>query len=320
VPLNFSISKIREMIYSRQFKLKPFPPFDFHLSALIFSGGDRSISSYEDGTFRKVIQFGQNLFLLNVKSSGSVDSPELLTEVKSPTRVTAITEQELGKVVSTIFNLDLDLEPFYDIAQTDLILAGLIKQLRGLKSPTTATVFEALVDSIVEQQISLNVAHSISKKIIKNFGNSIEVDGERFYAFPTPDKLSMADPEDLRKRGLSFRKAKCIKDISALIENKSLNLESLKAMTEIDKIRDELDKLPGVGVWTAEMTMIRGMQKYEALPADDIGLQRTISHFYFDDRRVSSGELRSVASKWGQWKGLAAFYFVIASIMDLRTG
>ena len=65
------------------------------------------------------------------------------------------------------------------------------------------------------------------------------------------------------------------------------------------------------------MTMIRGMQKFEALPADDIGLQRVISHFYFNDRRISSEEVRNIAEKWGKWKGLAAFYFVVASILDL---
>jgi DNA-3-methyladenine glycosylase II len=32
------------------------------------------------------------------------------------------------------------------------------QQLYGLKNPTTPTVFEALLDSIVEQQISLKVA------------------------------------------------------------------------------------------------------------------------------------------------------------------
>lgn len=154
------------MIYSKQIVLKPFPPFDFHLCALIFSGGDREIGNYENSIFHKVEQIGEHLFLLNIKSTGSVDSPELQIEVKSIVKVTRSTETILGKIVDTIFNLNLDLQPFYEIAQNDALLKYLVKELKGLRSPTTSTVFEALVDSIVEQQISLNVAHGISNKIM----------------------------------------------------------------------------------------------------------------------------------------------------------
>ena len=51
-------------------------------------------------------------------------------------------------------------------------MASLISQLRGVKSPTTPTVFEALVDSVIEQQISLKAAHSIEKRLIRAVGKS----------------------------------------------------------------------------------------------------------------------------------------------------
>jgi len=43
-----------------------------------------------------------------------------------------------------------------------------------------------------------------------------------------------------------------------------------------------------VGIWTAEMTMIRGMQKFDAIPAYDLGLRRVISHYYYQDRRPAA--------------------------------
>ncbi len=48
--------------------------------------------------------------------------------------------------------------------------------LRGLKSPGTPTVFEALVDSIIEQQISIKVAWVLENRLIKAFGDPLEID------------------------------------------------------------------------------------------------------------------------------------------------
>jgi len=56
----------------------------------------------------------------------------------------------------------------------------------------------------------------------------------------------------------------------------------------------------------------------EAIPADDIGLQRVISHYYSDGRKISSQEVREIAENWGKWKGLAGFYLIMAEILGLR--
>ena len=54
-----------------------------------------------------------------------------------------------------------------------------------------------------------------------------------------------------------------------------------------DRIISELDEIRGIGVWTAELTMLRGMQKLDALPADDFGIRRVISRYYCDSRNRS---------------------------------
>ncbi len=63
--------------------------------------------------------------------------------------------------------------------------------------------------------------------------------------------------------------------------------------------------------------MLRGMQRLEALPADDLGLRRVISRYYFGGKRISSAEARLIAEAWREWKGLAAYYLVVADMKDL---
>jgi DNA-3-methyladenine glycosylase II len=63
--------------------------------------------------------------------------------------------------------------------------------------------------------------------------------------------------------------------------------------------------------------MVRGMRK-NALPADDLGLRRVISHYYCSDKKISSAEARMIAEKWGNWKGLAVFYLIIGERIGIE--
>jgi DNA-3-methyladenine glycosylase II len=77
-----------------------------------------------------------------------------------------------------------------------------------------------------------------------------------------------------------------------------LNLEKFKNYDSSEQIIRELDEIRGVGVWTAELTMLRGMQRLEALPADDLGLRRVISRYYRDGKMVPNSEARRTAKNW----------------------
>jgi DNA-3-methyladenine glycosylase II len=292
--------------------MKAVPPFDFDLSAKIFSGGDKQIGKYENGQYRRVIRVDNKLILVTLTSSGSIEQPKITAELKSNSEISGNDKKKAEEIIYSLFNLKLDLKPFYEDVKNDKTMANLTQKLRGLKSPTTPTVFEALIDSISEQQISLNVAHSLERNLIKTFGDTLKINGDVYYAYPTLEKLASADIEKLRHCGLSSRKAEYIRDVSKMITDKKLDLEKLKGYEDTKEIIDELCEIRGIGVWTAELTMVRGMQKLEAIPADDLDIRRWISHYYCNDRKISSEEARRIAEKWGKWKGLASFYLLMA--------
>jgi len=302
----------------KRLTIKAVPPFDFDLSVRIFSSGDKQISNYEKGLFWQVFRIDSKLILVTMKSLGTVDQPKLSVELKSDEEISSYEKKMVKEIVSCLFNLKLELKPFYEEVKDDKIMSKLGQKLRGLKGPSTATVFEALICSITEQQISLNVAHTIERNLIKTFGDALKIDDEVYYAFPTPQRLTSASIESLRKCGLSGKKAEYIKDVSRLVADGKLDLEKLKGREDTKEIMNELCKIRGIGVWTAELTMIRGMQKQEVIPADDIGLRRHISHYYCNDRKISSQEARRIAEKWGRWKGSASFYLIVAGRLGIQ--
>lgn len=305
-------------IYSMELMISPKPPFDFGLSATIFAEGGRQIRRYADGRYWQVIRVNNKPILITISSLGTVEKPELLVELKSSREISDDDETRAEETINSLFNLRLELSQFYEEIKNDDIISGIARRLRGLKSPTTETVFEALIDSIIEQQIALNVAHSIEVKIVKTFGNTLDINGDIYYAFPTPQALASTTIEQIRKCGLSQRKSEYITSISKLVADKKLDLDRLKLIDDTKEIIRELDEVRGIGVWTAELTMLRGMHRLEVIPADDLGVRRCISHYYYNDRKISARETRMIAEKWGRWKGLARFYIIVAERLIIK--
>jgi DNA-3-methyladenine glycosylase II len=304
--------------------LSPVPPFDFDLSAAIFSEGDPDIRSYREGIFRQVIRVEGRIVLAEITSEGTVDRPRLKLRLR-PGPLPPGVLKAAGRAVTSLFNFDLDLSPFERAVRADPVMSAMVGRLRGLKPPRTATVFEALADSILEQQISLAAAHSIEKRVTRTFGDTLEWEGREYYAFPTPGRLADASPEELRACGLSLKKAEYILGIARQIRDGTLDLETHGPAKDTETIIRKLSGLRGVGLWTAELAVLRGLSRLDAIPADDLGIRRSISRYYSKASRIDTGEARRIARAWGKWKGLAAYYLLVAErmgiwIQDLKIG
>ncbi|HWQ20953.1 MAG TPA: hypothetical protein VN455_14325 [Methanotrichaceae archaeon] len=205
-------------------ELSPVPPYDFDLSCMIFSEGDAQIRRYQDGAFWQVIRSGGKLLLATLCSYGTVDSPRLQADLTSDMDLSPGDGTAAAGLLSDLFSLNLDLTPFYEHVRDDGVMSLLTSRLRGLKSPSTSTVFEALIDSIIEQQISLKAAWSLERRLIRAFGDVLKLGQDVYYAYPTPDRLARAAPEELRGCGLSTRKAEYVQNVSALVRD-GLDLE-----------------------------------------------------------------------------------------------
>jgi DNA-3-methyladenine glycosylase II len=305
------------MAFTQTLTINTQEPFDFDLSAQIFAGGDRQVRIFADGCFSQVINIGGKLILVNITSKGTVDKPELSVELKSTSDLSLEEKKKAEETINYIFNLKFPLRTFYEQAKADPIMVQITQKLYGLKNPTTPTVFEALVDSIVEQQISIKFARTVEHRIAKKFGDQLEIDVDTYFAFPTPQNIVNAGKDEIQQVGLSRRKTEYIQEAAKLIVNDKLDLEHLKTHKNPEEIILELDEIRGIGVWTAELTMLRGMQKLDAFPADDFGIRRVISRYYCSEKAVDAGEAREIAKAWGNWKGLAAYYLIIAEAKDL---
>lgn len=300
--------------------LVPVPPYDFDLSARIFSRGDPAVRIYSNGVYRQAIDITGNPTLIEVRSDGTPDNPRLEITATRGVDEPDVEETDIREIVSSMFNIYDDLVPFYNAIRDDPVMKDLTRQFYGLKSPTTPTLFEALVDSIIEQQISLKVAHSLQVRLIKKTGKRLETGGNVYYCYPSPGSLATAPESLFRECGMTRRKGEYIKGLSASIVSGDLDLDTFRTYEDTGRIIREMMEIRGIGKWTAELAIIRGIHKLDAFPADDVGLQRILSRFYRDGKKVTSDEARIIAGGWGAWQGLAAFYLDLAEFLGLVPG
>lgn len=295
--------------------LKPKPPYDFTLHHKFFSFNKPSPAVYENGTWKRALRLkSQKLVPLKVRMLGDVEKPRL--EVRIFTEIDGKEKQEIENKLSWVFSTKEDLTELYTFMERDPILKKLKQKLYGLRPFRHSTVFEGIIKSIIQQQISLIASMHMTHRLTERFGDKVSVGKEEFYEFPSPNSLSNASIEELRRCGLSGQKAKYIKEFSERVTNSEFDPENLKQLSS-EEIVEMLTLFKGIGRWTAELVIVTSTGK-EALPADDLGARRAVSRFYFGKQLISGNELRGFTEKWGKFKGIITYYLICAERLEAK--
>jgi len=209
--------------------------------------------------------------------------------------------------VARQFSTDLDLQPFYALAEADPVLRQLIGHFRGMRVPQAPRVFEILISAIIEQQVNLSFAHKVKKVLIDTYGRGVDFEGRRYSAFPEPAALAITTPRELLPLQVSGPKARYIIAISRLVLDGTLDLENLRQL-EPALAHEKLLELKGVGHWTAQYVGLRALRHLDCLPAADVGLQKVIQHFYALRKRPTPERVQKMARAWRGWRSYATFY------------
>jgi len=210
-------------------------------------------------------------------------------------------------VVARQFSTDLDLNPFYRLAEGDKVLSKLTRHFAGMRIPQSPNIFETLVSAILEQQVNLTFAHQVKKALIETHGNPVEFDGRRYNAFPDPAALAILTPRQLRRIQVSGPKARYILELSRAVLDGSLDLEALRTFDPA-LARAKLVAHKGLGPWTAQYVGLRALGQLDSLPAADVGLQKAIQRFYGLRQQPSPARVERIARAWAGWRSYATFY------------
>lgn len=284
---------------------QPLPPYDF---AHTMNGARfyAVLGRRHEGAWRRALRVGNAVVLVEIRQYGSDDAPVLEARVLSASG--AFERVTLQAKLERLLNLHIDLRPFYEHAQRDPVLWNTVQHVYGLRTITSESVLEALVLSIIEQQITLRMAHAAERWLFAAYGDSIAYAGETFYVFPTPERLAALTIDDLRPLKITGMRIQRILDAAQAVASGTLDLEGLRGL-EPDERYALLRGLKGVGHWTACWTLLKGLGDFANFGSGDVGLRAAVNSYYFDQPgNAPRGVVDSLLAEYAPYDGIAAFY------------
>jgi DNA-3-methyladenine glycosylase II len=302
--------------------LRPRAPFDFAATARFLRYTEtEAVDHFAGGIYRRAVHSGDQLNLLKVESRGTLSRP-LLAITLGHNGVGADRALETGEaLVRRMFSVDHDLKKFRAQVANDPLMSMLEARHRGLHIARWPNLFEALVISILLQQISTAGAITMKRRLVERFGETLASAGETLYAFPRAAVLARARAEELRALGLSGSKAASIIELARRVEEGDLNEEEL-GREDNEALIARLTGLRGVGRWTAEWALMLHFGRTDVFPAGDLALRGFVVKYYNDGRLMTEREIRALSEvRWGKWASYAAVYFLAgmrARIISLR--
>lgn len=184
------------------------------------------------------------------------------------------------------------------LKKNDPILGKIITKVGSCTLKPHRNYFNALLESIIGQQLSILAAASIERKFMHYFNN-----------LPEPLLIIETNDEILRGLGLSNAKVKYVKDLAVKILNGDLVLNKFTKKTD-EQIIEDLIKVKGIGEWTAHMFLIFTLGRPNVLPTGDLGIKRAISINYNFEEYPTPQQIvtLSIKNKWAPYNTLASWY------------
>ncbi|SHF77191.1 DNA-3-methyladenine glycosylase family protein [Pedobacter caeni] len=251
----------------------------------------------------KALLLNEAVILVNIKASRE----ELLISILQG-ELQAEEEESLKVYVENWFDTRLDLSPFYTLLKKDPRLSFMADAYHGLRLVGIPDMFEAICWAITGQQINLTFAYKLKRRLVERYGQAIEFEGKVYHLFPDASILAAADAAELQAMQFSKSKALYLILIAQAFADKSLSKEGLLQMPDLSSRQKALTAVKGVGVWTANYTLMKCLKERSCIPFGDAGLLNAlVNHGIIADKKQDQ-EILNFFSAYPSWESYLVFY------------
>lgn len=293
------------------FILPVLPPFRLDLTVWALKRRGKNIIDSWDGThYIRVFAFGEHPVKVNVEQ-GANESQIKITA--SSLYFMPAMHNKILLTLKRMLGLEINLEPFYQRAKKDKSLSSLVLRFKGLKPPRFSTIFEALANAVACQQVSLEAGLTLLNRLSQHYGLPFQEENQTFYAFPEPRTIMHCRIEDIRALGFSQRKSETLIELASAVslhEDTYSNLEG-KSDQEVAKL---LSNFKGIGRWSIEYVLLRGLGRIGILPGDDVGVQKSLKQLLDLQKMPNYAQIQSLVQQWHPYAGLIYFHLLLQKL------
>lgn len=165
------------------------------------------------------------------------------------------------------------------------------------RNPRPVTHFEALVESVISQQLAVKAAETI-------YGRVKELTHGRMIA----GRIAEISEVDMRAAGVSGAKYKTIQGLADAALTKKININKLHEVDDDQLIFDQLTSLWGIGPWTVDMFMMFQLGRLDIWPTGDLGVRRGWEKIYSLKEEISPKALEKKGEKFRPYRSVVAWY------------
>jgi len=154
-------------------------------------------------------------------------------------------------------------------------------------------IFQTLILTILEQQVSLASAYAAFKQLKKKTG------------FVTPKKILALSDAELKECYFSRQKIIYAKALANAVVTKKINLRKLANSTD-EEIRTTLKQIKGIGDWTVDVCLMHALQRSDLFPLGDIALVNSLKEVKQLHPGISKEEMLAIAESWRPYRTVAS--------------
>lgn len=297
------------------FTLRPRPPFRLDLTVwTLRRRADNRIDQWDGRTYRRALALQDATVGVTVIQAGTPEAPELRVSLSNADAGSNI-QQQVTQILKRLLGLEVDLSAFYTFAATDPKLAPLADRFRGFKPPRFPTLFEALVNAIACQQITLTQGIRLLNRLAERYGVAMDAFDPPLFTFPTPQAVATSSPDTLRDLGLSHQKREALIALAAAVHKGHLLEQAFNRFSDEAAI-DALCELKGIGRWSAEYALLRGLGRTHIFPGDDVGARKHLQHWLEISEPLNYQGVREVLRPWRPYGGLIYFQLLLEGLAE----
>ncbi len=292
--------------------LTPRAPFDFAktLGFLYGFGPTAGEQALTIDSVTKALTLQGRAVAFEVRSTGTIEQPALAYTLFSERPLSETEQAAAADRIGFFLSIDDDLRPFYTLGRDDPHFAPVIERLYGLHQPKFLTPFEIACWAVLGQRIPWRVAHNIKMALVERWGTSITLPDGPYAAFPEPEQLAAAKPEELASVVRNERK---VEYLQAVIKFFLTADEHFLRYDDYEEVAARIRAIRGIGEWSSYFILLRGLGRMERVSAVDRELGKAASSIYNNGQPLTTGQMQGLLDRYGSTQGHWAFYIRNAS-------
>ncbi len=258
-----------------------------------------------DGLFSRIISIGDHEIPITIHQVNGT----LITRYPHDN----VTVREVEDKVRFLLGLDVNISAALKFLRQESLFDPILDSLKSIRPYSSDSIFEGLMKTVLQQQISYRAANVITKRAVMELASSVEFEGSRVYSFPKPHSFVEAGVEKLRELGIGY-KSDYVLNIASLVHKKELELERFRNRDQ-EFVTSILKPIHGIGEWTIQVLAIAALNDFSVYPFGDLGIQNLLGKLYNDGHRVTTKYVYEYSQNVGNSGPMVLYLLMCADVL-----